>query len=154
MTKKKRKVMFKATDSSQFDRNDIKLPDLDEEIARLDEQSKPTLELLKSDDVVEQAQLHWRLSPAFSVLVLFLLAMALSKTSHREAKFINLVVGVLAYAFLVNLITIGHSLLEQGELHVQVGLWWVYVLFIAYALWRIRALDGPALSSRQVARSR
>jgi lipopolysaccharide export system permease protein len=137
----------------QFDRNDIKLPDLDEEIARLDEQSRPTLELLNSEDVVEQAQLHWRLSPAFSVLVLFLLAMALSKTSHREAKFINLVVGVLAYAFLVNLITIGHSLLEQGELNMHIGLWWVYVLFIVYAWWRIRTLDGPRLPANALGRS-
>ncbi len=129
----------------QFERNDIKLPDLDEQIARLDEQSKPTLDLLSSDDVIEQAQLHWRLTPACSVLVLFMVAMALSKTSHREAKFINLVIGILAYAFMVNLLTIGHSLLEQGEIMMPVGLWWVYLLFIVYAVWRIRALDGPRL---------
>jgi lipopolysaccharide export system permease protein len=137
----------RAYQMMKFDRNDIKLPDLDEEIARLDEQSKTTLVLLASEDVVEQAQLHWRLSPPLSVVVLFLLAMALSKTSHREARFINLVVGVLAYAFMVNLLTIGHSLLEQGEVSLHMGLWWVYLLFVAYAFWRIRALDGPRLNA-------
>lgn len=127
----------------QFDRNDIKLPDLDSEIAKLDEKSKSTMALLNSDDVVERAQLHWRLSPAFSVLVLFLLAMALAKTSHREAKYINLVIGVLAYVVMVNLLTIGHSLLEQGKIQMTIGLWWVYVLVALYAVWRIKKLDGP-----------
>ncbi len=129
----------------QFERNDIKLPDLDQQIAKLDESSKTTLELLGSDDQLDQAQLHWRLSPAFSVLALFLLAMALAKTNHREAKFINLVVGILAYVAMVNLLTIGHSLLEQGKIPNALGLWWVYALISLYALWRIRKLDGPMI---------
>jgi lipopolysaccharide export system permease protein len=127
----------------QFDRNDIMLPDLDQEIADLDEKSKPSIELLKSDELKEQAQLHWRLSPAFSVLVLFVLAVSLAKTSHREAKFINLVLGVLAYIFMVNLLTIGHSLLEQGQLPIVLGLWWVYLIIGGYGLWRLYRLDGP-----------
>lgn len=131
----------------QFRRNDIKLPTLDDKIAELDEQSKSTLELWHSKDVKEQAQLHWRVMPAVTVMVLFLLAISLSKTSHREAKFINLVVGVLAYAFLVNLLTIGQSLLEQEKIPMVLGLWWVYLLFLAYAWWRLRRLDGPRLEA-------
>ncbi len=127
----------------QFERNDIKLPDLDDEIADLDEKSKPTWELLDSGDLTEQAQLHWRLSPAFSLLALFVLAVSLAKTSHREAKFINIVVGILAYAFMVNLLTIGHSLLEKGDLPMQLGLWWVYLIILGYAIWRLYKADGP-----------
>ncbi|WP_223787089.1 LPS export ABC transporter permease LptF [Marinicella meishanensis] len=134
----------------QFERNDIKLPDLDQQIAALDEKSKPTVELLQSDAVTDQAQLHWRLSPAFSLLALFVLAVGLSKTSHREAKFINLVVGILAYAFMVNLLTIGHSLLEQGELPMSLGLWWVYGILGGYGLWRLLKNDGPKLSLKTV----
>ncbi len=130
----------------QFERNDIMLPDLDQEIAALDEKSKLTIELLRSDELRDRAQLHWRLSPAFSVLTLFVLAVSLAKTSHREAKFINLVLGVLAYIFVVNLLTIGHSMLEQGKLSMGLGLWWVYFLVGSYALWRIRRLDGPKVS--------
>lgn len=129
----------------KFDRNDIKLPDLDQQIAALDEKSKSTFELLGSADTKEQAQLHWRLSPACSVLVLFLLAMSLAKTSHREAKFINLVIGLLAYIGLVNLLTIGHSLLEQSKMPMILGLWWVYALFAIYAIWRLFKIDGPKL---------
>ena len=127
----------------QFERNDIMLPDLDQEIADLDEKSKPTIDLLRSDELKERAQLHWRLSPAFSVLVLFVLAVSLAKTSHREAKFINLVLGVLAYIFTVNLLTIGHSLLEQGKLPIGMGLWWVYLMVGGYAMWRVHQSDGP-----------
>ena len=119
------------------------LPDLDQEIAYLDEKSKPTIDLLNSDVLKERAQFHWRLSPAFSVLVLFVLAVSLAKTSHREAKFINLVLGVLAYIFMVNLLTIGHSMLEQDKLPIELGLWWVYLIVGGYAIWRMYRLDGP-----------
>jgi lipopolysaccharide export system permease protein len=137
----------------KFDRNDIKLPDLDAEIAALDEKSKPTVELWRSKDVVEKAQLHWRLSPAFSVLVLFLLAMALAKTSHREAKFFNLVIGILGYVVMVNLLTIGHSLLEQGDINMSLGLWWVYLVVGIYAVWRIQRLDGPRIKMSKIGKS-
>jgi len=132
----------------QFERNDIMLPDLDQEIADLDEMSKTTIELMRSNDLRERAQLQWRLSPAFSVLVLFMLAVSLAKTSHREAKFINLVLGILAYIFMVNLLTIGHSMLEQGKLPIKLGLWWVYLIVGGYAVWRIRRLDGPKVSAK------
>ena len=129
----------------KFKRNDIKLPSLDKKIAALDEQSKSTMELWRSNDVKEQAQLHWRVMPALTVLVLFVLAVSLSKTSHREAKFVNLVVGVMAYAFMVNLLTIGQSMLEQEKVPMMVGLWWVYAVFLAIAVWRIQKSDGPKL---------
>ena len=137
----------------QFKRNDIKLPSLDEKIAELDEQSKSSMELWRSDDVKEQAQLHWRVMPALTVLVLFVLAVSLSKTSHREAKFVNLVVGIMAYAFMVNLLTIGQSLLEQEKVPMILGLWWVYVLFLVYAMWRIHKSDGPQLNSSHLGSS-
>ena len=129
----------------QFERNDIRLPNLDAQLADLDEKSKTTRALLTSVELVDKAQLQWRLSPAMSVLVLFVLAVALSKTSHREAKFINLVIGVLAYIFMVNLLTIAHSMLEQGKLPIQLGLWWVYVLVSGYAIWRLTQMDGPKI---------
>lgn len=129
----------------RFARNDIKLPDLKQEIAALDEQSKSTLALWQSDDRMEQSQFHYRLVPPISVWVLFLLAVSLSKTSHREAKYINLVAGLAAYVLLINLLTIGQSLLAQGTIPMVLGLWWVYVVFIAYGWWRMRRLDGRVM---------
>lgn len=136
---------------AQFARSDIKLPNLDQKIAELDEQSKPTLELIGSPEVKDQAQLHWRFMPAMTIPVLFLLAVSLSKSSPREAKFMNLVIGVLSYAFMVNLLTIGMSLLEQQKVPITLGLWWVYLLFGAYAVWQIRRLDGPSLATKSSA---
>ncbi len=129
----------------QFKRNDIKLPDLKHEIAALDEQSKSTLALWRSENLSDQAQLHYRLVPPISVWILFLLAVSLSKTSHREAKYINLVTGLAAYVLLINLLTIGQSLLAQGTLPMMMGLWWVYVIFIGYGWWRLRRLDGRVM---------
>ena len=129
----------------QFKRNDIKLPDLKHEIAALDEQSKSTLALWRSENLSDRAQLHYRLVPPISVWILFLLAVSLSKTSHREAKYINLVTGLAAYVLLINLLTIGQSLLAQGTLPMMMGLWWVYVIFIGYGWWRLRRLDGRVM---------
>ncbi|MCF6300644.1 MAG: LPS export ABC transporter permease LptF [Proteobacteria bacterium] len=130
----------------KFSRNDIMLPTLDRRIAELDEKSKSTTDLLHSDTLEDMAQIHWRLMPAISVLVLFVLAISLAKTSHREAKFINLVVGILAYAAMVNLLAIGHSLLIQGKIPTWAGMWWVYLGFVFYAVLKIKNTDGIRLT--------
>lgn len=132
----------------QFKRNDIKLPDLTSEIAALDEKSKTTVALWRSEAPADLAQLHYRLVPPLSVAVLFLLAVALSKTSHREAKYVNLVTGLAAYILLINLLTIGQSLLAQEKLPMAIGLWWVYIIFMGYGWWRLRRLDGRVLKKR------
>ncbi len=129
----------------QFRRNDIKLPSLDKKIAALDEKSKSTALLWQSENLKERAQLHWRVMPPITVLILFVLAVSLSKTSHREAKFINLVLGILAYAFMVNLLTIAQSLLEQGTVPLVFGLWWVYAIFLIYVFFRLKSIDGPKM---------
>jgi len=138
----------------QFKRNDIKLPDLKQEIAALDEQSKSTLELWLSEDRLDQSQFHYRLVPPISVWVLFLLAVSLSKTSHREAKYINLVTGLVAYVLLINLLTIGQSMLAQGTLPMFMGLWWVYVIFVAYGWWGMRKLDGRVMQRQPIVPSK
>ncbi len=126
----------------KFERNDILLPDVGDRLVELTEQSRPSVELLHSDVLADRVQLHWRLVPVFSVLVLFVLAVALSKTSHREGKYVNLMVGLMVYTAFVNLLTIGRSMLDQAQLPLGLGLWWVYVLFGLFAWWRIRRLDG------------
>ena len=52
MTKKKRKVMFKATDSSQFDRNDILIYD---EVARMPPFNRKTLVLIGARGIGRRA---------------------------------------------------------------------------------------------------
>lgn len=52
MTKKKRKVMFKATDSSQFDRNDILIY---EEVARMPPFNRKTLVLIGARGIGRRA---------------------------------------------------------------------------------------------------
>ncbi|WP_395374353.1 LPS export ABC transporter permease LptF [Marinicella sp. W31] len=130
----------------RFDRNDIRLPELDSTVQKLDEKAKDTFSLLSSDALEDKALLHWRLTPALSTLVLFVLAVSLSRTSHREGKSINVIIGLLAYAALINVLTIAQTLLAQGSVPLIFGLWWVYAVFAGYGFWRISRTDGPSLS--------
>lgn len=130
---------------TRFERNDIRLPEIDSRVDSIDEKAKDTISLIYSGNLEDKALLHWRLTPAISIIVLFVLAVSLSRISNRDGKSINVVIGLLAYAAFVNLLTIAQTLLVQGKVPLTFGLWWVYLLFIGYALWRINKIDGPVM---------
>ncbi len=125
-----------------FDRADIKLPRLQGRSFSVQEDGKTVRELLDSDDLKDKIELHWRFVPFVSVWVLMVLAVALARTSHREGKYGNLLIGLLAYVSYVNFLALGRALLEQGKLPLWLGLWWVHVAFVVFALWRIWKMDG------------
>lgn len=125
-----------------FERADVKLPRLQGRSFSVEEDGKTLRELLASTDPKDRTELHWRLVPPLSVLVLLALAVALARTSHREGKYGNLMIGLLAYVAYVNFLALGRALLEQGKLPFWLGLWWVHAAFLGFALWRIWKMDG------------
>ena len=125
-----------------FDRADVRLPRLQGRSFSVEEDGKTVRELLASSDLKDRTELHWRLVPALSVLVLVALAVALARTSPREGKYGNVMIGLLTYVAYVNFLALGRALLEQGKLPMWLGLWWVHLAFLGFALWRIWKLDG------------
>jgi lipopolysaccharide export system permease protein len=122
----------------RFERNDLKLPANDsDDTSDSVKRSAPTGELWSSADLVQRAELHWRLAPLMSALVLSLLALPLSRSSPRQPRYSTLIVAVLGYIVYANFLALGRSWMVQGKLSIGLGLWWVYLPTIAIAAWLI-----------------
>ena len=125
----------------RFERNDIKLPKLEGKSVNVDEKGKSTFELFKSADLTDNAEFHKRLSSAIAAVVLLMLAVSISKTSPRDAKYTSLVLGLLIYICYSYLLAISFSMIAQGKIPGWIGGWWVHIIFIMYGLRRINKVD-------------
>jgi lipopolysaccharide export system permease protein len=126
----------------RFEKNDIKLPKLKGKSVDVDEAGKSIQELINSNRLIDKVEIHRRLSPAFSVIVLILLAVSISKTSPRDSKLSSLVLGLLIYIVYLIILSIATSLIEQGKVPAWVGAWWVHIIFMSYGFWRIYKSDN------------
>ena len=132
----------------RFERNDIKLAENDaEDNSDAVKRAAPTLELWSSPDALQRAELHWRLAPLVSSLVLALLALPLARTNPRQPRYASLIVAVLGYIGYANFLALGRSWMAHGKLSTSVGLWWVYVPTVLLAIWLIRR--GQRLRGRR-----
>lgn len=123
----------------RFERNDIRLPDNETDLeSDSAKRSVPTRVLWNSEDPVQRTELHWRLAPPISALVLALLALPLSRSSPRQPRYASLIVAVLGYIVYANCLALGRAWMVQEKLPAAAGLWWVYLPAIAIALWLIR----------------
>lgn len=92
-----------------------------------------TTALLGSGNPVDQAELHWRLAPALTLLVLTIIAVPLAKTEPRRGRFSGLAAAILAYVIYANLLAAGRGWLERSQVPEFSGLWWVHGLFLLVA---------------------
>jgi lipopolysaccharide export system permease protein len=101
------------------------------------QRSAPTAELFGSKDLAQKAELHWRLSPPLSALVLALLALPLSRSSPRESRYGSLLIAVLCYLIFANCLALSRTWIATGKLEPYVGMWWVYIPTALIAWWLI-----------------
>ena len=131
----------------RFERNDVRLsesePDANAEAVK---RAAPTSVLLRSDDLVQRTELHWRLAAPISTLVLILLALPLSKSSPRQPRYAGLIIAGLSWAIYYAFMNIARNQLVSGKLSFALGMWWVHVpvlLIALYLLWRSQQLPRP-----------
>lgn len=108
-----------------------------------------TFDLLGTGLVEDAAELHWRLAAPASLLVLTLLAVPLGRTPPRSGRYGRLGFAILVYILYSNVLGVGRSLVEEGQVPPWLGLWWVHGGLLALALlmlylqaggaWRLRA---------------
>jgi lipopolysaccharide export system permease protein len=123
----------------RFERNDIKLADNDSvDNSEAVKRAAPTRELWTSDDPLQRAELHWRLAPALSVLILALVALPLSRSNPRQPRYAGMIIAVFAYIGYANFLALGRVWMVHGEIPLSAGLWWVYLPTILIAVWLIR----------------
>ena len=136
----------------RFERNDIRLADNDAvDNSEAVKRAAPTRELLESVEPLQRAELHWRLAPAISVLVLALVALPLSRTNPRQPRYASLILAVLAYIVYANFLALGRVWMVHGKMPLAAGLWWIYVPAILIALGLIRS--NQRLRQRNKARA-
>lgn len=115
----------------QFSRNDLRLPEPEAHDGQQDIDSRPSRELMFSDDVEAAAEIQWRVSPAIAIIVLGLLAIPLSHSSPREGRGARVLLGILAYVIYANVLNMSRSWIVSGSIPTALGMWWVHLLALA-----------------------
>jgi lipopolysaccharide export system permease protein len=116
------------------------LPQADE--PELESRSMRMADLLRSNDLNDIAEWHWRLGIPLSTLILAILAVPLSRSQPRQGRYGRIAIGILVFIIYFNLMSAGKAWLEQGAIAVSVGIWWVHGLMLAFALVLIGFQNG------------
>ncbi|MDQ5902725.1 MAG: lipopolysaccharide export system permease protein, partial [Pseudomonadota bacterium] len=92
--------------------------------------AEPTLNLLRSSNRRDQAELLWRVNVPISAIVLALLAIPLSFVNPRAGRSANLILALLVYMIYSNLLSMMQAWVAQGRVSVLLGLLVVHLLMI------------------------
>ena len=92
-----------------------------------------TVDLARSRDAADVAELHWRIGIPLATLVLAIIAVPLSQSQPRQGHYGRLVTGVLVFFIYFNLLIAGKAWLVKGIVPLSVGLWWVHGLMLTLA---------------------
>ncbi|MBL8298065.1 MAG: LPS export ABC transporter permease LptF [Rhodanobacteraceae bacterium] len=126
----------------RFKGNDIALADNEtDDTPEALKRAAPLAELLAGNEPLQRAEVHWRLAAPLSVLILAVLAVPLSRTRPREARYAGLLIALLCYLIYLGWLGIARALIEQGRIPAFVGLWWVHLPAAAVAWWLLRRGD-------------
>ncbi len=97
-------------------------------------ESMTVTQLLESGGILAIAELQWRVSVPVTLLVLTLIAVPLSRSRPRQGRYNNLFNAILLYIIYANLLGAAKVWMEQGEMPVWLGLWWVHGIFLLVAV--------------------
>ncbi len=118
----------------RFAVNEVRLPD--PHVSNADPlAARPSLQLLSSDATPRaRAEWHWRIGVPLVTAILALLALPLSRSPPREARYGRLMLAVLAYVVTMNLLALGKTWLGAGQIPSWLGMWWLHLIALAIAI--------------------
>ncbi len=122
----------------RFARNDIRLPEPDQQGNRRVESIRATSALIASNQPSDRAELQWRLGVPLSAIMLMLLAFPLAKSPPREPRYGRVLIAVLGYLLYSNLLALGRGWIASGVIPESIGLWWIHALVLMIALIMLR----------------
>ncbi len=102
----------------------------------------PSQELLGSDRLDYQAELHWRISSALVCIGLALLAVPLSRTSQRQGRYGKLAIAMVLYILFTNFLNVVHDWVQKEQIPLSLSFWWVHALVIILALLMVLSQSG------------
>ena len=125
----------------RYKRNEMGLPAASDERPGDAPAFKPTVDLLGDPSRGAAAELHWRIAPPLLAFAFVLLAVPLSRSSPRQARYGARLLAFLAYLVGIFLMLLGTQWLADGTLPMFAGLWWLVVPMLALGGW-LYARDG------------
>lgn len=102
----------------------------------------PSEKLWQSEAPGAIAELQWRISTPIMLIVLTLIAVPLARTRPRQGRYGRLMAAILVYILYSNLLGLATVWIEKEYLPVVMGLWWVHLLFIGFALTLLAKQNG------------
>ena len=129
-------LAFQALDFGLYG---VKIADEPEERSKLRKEAVPTLDLIGSDDLKQQAQLQWRISMLLMVPIVVLLAVPLARVNPRQGRFARLFPAIVLYMVYISLLIAMTGLIEKGRLPSSIGLWPLHIVYflIGLGLWLV-----------------
>jgi len=97
-------------------------------------EARSTVELIQSDRLEDKAALQWRISLVLLVPILSLIAQALSKTNHRQGRYVKMLPAFIIYIVYLVMLNSARDSIEKQTLPLDIGMWWVHGLFLALAI--------------------
>jgi len=122
-----------------FKRHGLRIEEKQAKVVNLRRKAMPTKVLLEPHDHPAErlgriTEFQWRVSSALSCIVLALLAVPLSRSSHRQSRYTRLVMAIVLYMVLSNLLSVARTWLQEGQVSPWIGLWWVHILAVLFAI--------------------
>jgi lipopolysaccharide export system permease protein len=115
--------------------NDVRLPASNQKASDDDPELLPTTTLLGDPRKEARAQLHFRIAPPLLALAFALLAVPLARGAPRQARAASVLLGFLGYMVSIFLMLLGTSWIAKGKTPVALGLWWLVLPLLGFALW-------------------
>lgn len=119
----------------RYVRNEMQLPGPEDVRPSDDPAFKPFSHLLVDPSPAAKAQLHWRIAPPLLAFAFVLLAVPLSRSSPRQARYGSMLLAFLAYLVGVFMMVLGTQWLADGALPLAAGLWWLLLPMLALGVW-------------------
>ena len=109
-----------------------------------DPDTKPTRQLLGSDNPADIAQLQFRTSTPLMALVLTLIAVPLSRLRPRQGRYARVGFAIVVYFVYSNLLSATKVWLEKGDLSPAIGVWWIHLAAFGLGLYLLMREARPA----------
>ena len=135
-----------------YRRNDIRLPDQTTASTEQDATTASTLQLLTDAKPNARAELNWRIAAPIAAFLLALFALPLGRAEPRQPRYGRILVALLVYINYMVLMLFGRGLLGNAKIPQWLGLWWLHLPVLAFALWllwrdgHLRAPKAAALA--------
>jgi lipopolysaccharide export system permease protein len=91
-----------------------------------------TLQLWRSQDRGDIAELQRRISMPLSALLLSILAVLQSYTTPRDGRYAKLFGAILVYILYNNLLGMSQAWVARGQIIPEIGVWWVHALMVVF----------------------